>query len=411
MRKKLLLLTATFLLSLSAGTSTAQISQKQLSYEDIVNECYKIDCETGKFYLSGGSEDEYNICTVEQVVSLMNKDLFGYFKLNQKYKTPLQKNAFKKTEEYTNYLSIFDYDYSCLSTSKFYILYNLRYNTAYDINQKSFIFRVGVLDWQRTNQSGYIGLGKNICMTFPANKLNIKKKREYNGELYSYQYIQIPIADEELALRIEEDISNPYCSTCLLFVVELNKVSSEKHPEFPWAQNNILAKTKNLYMVNTKKEQVYCDLSDLVGGTKSSIVQPKVDFEKKHENGDAEREKAEARRMEQAKHSTNKNQIETSQPSIGAGQSNVSYDIAGRVAKSLPYPSLKDKFEEGRVVVEVVVDSEGKVINAKISNERTTITNNSTRVAFLKAALKSTFGKSNHNGNQIGSIIYQYKMQ
>ena len=411
MRKKLLLLTATFLLSLSAGTSTAQISQKQLSYEDIVNECYKIDCETGKFYLSGGSEDEYNICTVEQVVSLMNKDLFGYFKLNQKYKTPLQKNAFKKTEEYTNYQSIFDYDYSCLSTSKFYILYNLRYNTAYDINQKSFIFRVGVLDWQRTNQSGYIGLGKNICMTFPANKLNIKKKREYNGELYSYQYIQIPIADEELALRIEEDMSNPYCSTCLLFVVELNKVSSEKHPEFPWAQNSILAKTKNLYMVNTKKEQVYCDLSDLVGGTKSSIVQPKVDFEKKHENGDAEREKAEARRMEQAKHCTNKSQIETSQPSIGAGQSNVSYDIAGRVAKSLPYPSLKDKFEEGRVVVEVVVDSEGKVVNAKISNERTTITNNSTREAFLKAALKSTFGKSNHNGYQIGSIIYQYKMQ
>ena len=245
----------------------------QVSYEGVINECYEINHKTGEFYLSGGSEDEYNVCRVDQVASLMNKDVFGYFGLNQKYETPLQKNAFKKTEEYANYLSQLNYDYSCLSTSKFYILYNLRYNEAYSIDKKSFIFRIGVLDWQRTNQSGYIGFGKNICTSYPANKLNIKKTREYNNELYAYQYIQIPITDEDLALKIEEDMSNPYCSTCLLFVVELNKVSSEKHPEFPWAQDNILAKTVNLYMVNTKMEQIYCDLSELVGGVKSQIAQ------------------------------------------------------------------------------------------------------------------------------------------
>lgn len=419
MRKKFLLLTATFLLSLSVGTSTAQISQKQLSYEDIVNECYKIDCETGKFYFSGGSEDEYNICTVEQVVSLINKDIFGYFKLNQKYKTPLQKNAFKKTEEYTNYLSIFDYDYSCLATSKFYILYNLRYNTAYDIDKKSFIFRIGILDWQRTNQSGYIGLGKNICTTFPANKLNIKKKREYNGELYSYQYIQIPVADEELALKIEGDMSNPYCSTCLLFVVELNKALSEKHPEFPWTQNNILAKTINLYMVNTKTEQIYCDLSELVGGVKSQIVQSnsissKIESKVRNKNGEEERREAEAKRIEyerQARLKANNNQTKIYQSNVGVAQSNVSYEIARRSAKSLPYPPLMSEFKEGRVVVEVIVNPEGKVIDAKISNKGTTITNGSIREAFLNVALKSVFNKSDTERNQVGSITYQCRMQ
>lgn len=385
----------------------------QKSYEDVINECYEIDHKAGVFYLSGGSEDEYNICKVEQVASLINKDVFGYFGLNQKYETPLQKNAFKKTQEYATYLSELNYDYSCLSTSKFYILYNLRYNTAYDIDKKSFIFRIGVLDWQRTNQSGYIGFGKNICTTFPANKLSIKRTREYNNELYAYQYIQIPIADEDLALKIEEEMSNPYCSTCLMFVVELNKVSSEKHPEFPWAQNNILAKTVNLYMVNTKTEQIYCDLSELVGGVKSQIIQskvesPKVELEKRSKSGEAE-----ARRMEyerQARQDAN-NQIKISQSNVETAQSNASYNIVGRAVKSMPYPSLKDEFEEGRVVVEVVVNPEGKVVDAKILNKGTTIINNSIREAFLNVALKSAFSNSNSEGNQIGSITYQCRMQ
>lgn len=390
-----------------------------MSYEGVINECYEINHKTGAFYLSGGSEDEYNICKVDQVASLMNKDVFGYFGLNQKYETPLQKNAFKKTEEYTNYLSLLNYDYSCLSASKFYILYNLRYNSEYDIDKKSFIFRVGVLDWQRTSQSGYIGFGKNICTSFPTNKLNIKKEREYNNELYAYQYIQIPIANEDLALKIEEDMSNPYCSTCLLFVVELNKVSSEKHPEFPWAQNNILAKTINLYMVNTKTEQIYYDLSELVGGVKSQMVQsnvisPKNESKERSKNEEEERKKAEARRVgyeRQARQEVNNNQTEMPQSSVGVAQSNASYNIAGRSVKIFPYPSLKNEFEEGRVVVEVIVNPEGKVVNAKISSKGTTITDSSTREAFLNAALKSVFNKSVSEGNQVGSITYQCRMQ
>lgn len=391
----------------------------QVSYKDVINECYKIEHKTGEFYLSGGSEDEYNICKVDQVASLMNKDVFGYFGLNQKYETPLQKNAFKKTEEYANYLSQLNYDYSCLSDSKFYILYNLRYNNAYDVDKKSFIFRIGVLDWQRTNQSGYIGFGKNICTSFPTNKLNVKRTREYNDELYAYQYAQIPIADEDLALKIEEDMSNPYCSTCLLFVVELNKVSSEKHPEFPWTQNNILAKTVNLYMVNTKTEQIYCDLSELVGGVKSQIVEsnaisPKIESKERLKSGEEERREAEARRVEyerQARQEANNNQVKISQSSVGVAQSNASYNIAGRSVKSLPYPSLKNEFEEGRVVVEVIVNPEGKVVDAKISSKGTTITNSSIKEAFLNTALKSVFDKSNSEGNQIGSITYQCRMQ
>lgn len=369
----------------------------QKSYDDIIRECYQIDAKRGKIYLSGGNEDEYEIRSVEQVASLMQKDVFGYFGLNQKYSTPLQKSAFSKTEEYTNYMSEIDYHHSYIFDSKFYILYNLRYNSEYDINKKSFIFRIGVLDWQRTNQLGYIGFGKNICTSYPANKLNIKKTREYNNELYAYQYIQIPVAEEDLALKIEKDMSNPYCSTCLLFVVELNKVSSEKHPEFTWAQNNILAKTINLYMVNTKTEQIYCDLSELVGGVKSQIVQSKtksskVEFE--------ERRKAEYER--QLKLEAEKKQV----GNAGIGMSNLSFNIAGRSAISLPRPVFNNEDQEGIIIVDVEVNSEGKVVNAKI-NTKTSINNTSMQQSCLDASLKAEFSSLDVSKNQSGSISYR----
>lgn len=386
----------------------------QKSYGDVINECYRIEFGTGKFYLSGGSEDEYNICTIGQVASLMNKDVFGYFGLNQKYETPLQKNAFKKTKEYADYLSELNYDHSSLSTSKFYVLYNLRYNSAYDIDKKSFIFRIAVLDWQRTSQSGYIGFGKNISTSFPANKLNIKRTREYDNEVYAYQYIQIPITDEDLALKIEEDMSNPYCSTCLLFVVELKKVSSEKHSEFPWAQNNILAKTVNLYMVNTKTEEIYCDLSELVGGVKFPIVQskkrsPKVEFEGISKSEEVERKEAEVRRKAEYERQL-KSEAEKKQTiNNGVGASNLSYTIAGRSAKSLPRPSFNEDFQDGIIIVDIEVNPEGKVIDAKI-NTKTSINNTSMKQSCLDAALKTEFSSFNTSKNQSGSITYRCRL-
>jgi hypothetical protein len=240
----------------------------QKSYDDITSECYKIDAENGKIYLSGGNEDEYEVKRVEQVVSLMRKDVFGYFGLNQKYSTPLQKSAFVKTEEYANYMSEIDYHNSYIFDSKFYILYNLRYNQAYNLNKKAFIFRITVLDFLKTSQTGYLGFGKNINSLFPASRFNVKKERQSNGELYAVQYVQIPVADENLALKIENDMSNPYCSTCLMFIVKLSKTSTEKHPEFMFEQDNILTKTIGLYIVNTKTKEIYCDLTKILSANK-----------------------------------------------------------------------------------------------------------------------------------------------
>jgi hypothetical protein len=264
----LFILVSLFLLNNAYGQTKIKSVWGQKSYDDIISECYQIDVPNGKFYLSGGNEYEYETRTVEQVASLIKKDVFGYFGLNQKYSTPLQKSAFAKTEEYANYMSEIDYHRSYIFDSKFYILYNLRYNEAYDLNKKAFVINIMVLDFLRTNQTGYLGFGKNINTLFPTNRLNVKKGRESNGEVYAKQYIQIPITDENLALKVEKDMSNPYCSTCLMFVVKLDKTSTEKHPEFMFEQDNILTKSIGLYVVNTKSKEIYCDLTKILSTTK-----------------------------------------------------------------------------------------------------------------------------------------------
>jgi len=202
--------------------------------------------------------------TKEQIISLLQKDVFGYFDLKQKYSTPLKQQTFLRTEEYTNYLQRLERDYSIFTNSEFSISYNLRYNSPYDIDNKCFIFKTMIADFLRTSLSDYIGFEGNINASFPQKYLKIQKVRAFDGELYAEQYIRIPLADKECALKIETDMENPYCSTSLVFIVKLDKVVSEKNPEFFWALDNILLETERLYIANTKTGEVYCDLSMLL---------------------------------------------------------------------------------------------------------------------------------------------------
>lgn len=234
-----------------------------MSGQDNLEGTYKIDVgngvwDTGKFYI------EDSKLSKEQVAALLKKDVIGYFDLYDEYPTELKQSVFKKSEEYANYLARLEEDYAFLMSSEYRIAYNLKYNKSYDVNNKCFNFEVAVRDYQRISLSGYVGFGNNINTTFPLKYLKVKKTREFDGSLYAWQYLQIPLADEETALKIETDMDNPYCSTCLVFVVKLNKAVSEKHPEFYWALDNILLKTVKLYIMNTKTGEIYCDLSKLL---------------------------------------------------------------------------------------------------------------------------------------------------
>lgn len=230
-----------------------------MSGQDNLEGIYKIDAEnTGNFYI------EDSKLFKSKIISLLEKDVFGYFDLYDEYPTELKQSVFKKSKEYANYLARLEEDYAFLMSSEYRIDYNLKHNKPYDVNNKCFIFEVSIPDYKRISLSGYVGLGNNINTTFPVKYLKTNKIRDYFGALIVRQYLQIPLADEETALKIETDMDNPYCSTCLVFVVKLNKAVSEKNSELFVTMDNILLKTVKLYIMNTKTGEIYCDLSDLL---------------------------------------------------------------------------------------------------------------------------------------------------
>ncbi len=83
------------------------------------------------------------------------------------------------------------------------------------------------------------------------------------------------------------------------------------------------------------------------------------------------------------------------------------YDLGGRGAKSISSPS-KDFSEEGKVVVDIWVDKEGRVQRTEIG-KGTTITNSSMRASALQAAKSSIFNKDENAAElQKGTITYTF---
>ena len=94
----------------------------------------------------------------------------------------------------------------------------------------------------------------------------------------------------------------------------------------------------------------------------------------------------------------------------GAGSGGDSYSLAGRsLVGGLVKPTY-NVYEEGRVVVTIIVDSEGTVINATVGSG-TNIDNPTLRRAAIEAAKKTKFNKINTDKNQSGTITYMFRLQ
>lgn len=86
----------------------------------------------------------------------------------------------------------------------------------------------------------------------------------------------------------------------------------------------------------------------------------------------------------------------------------ISYSLAGRKPQSLPVP-VSNLQEEGRVVVEITVDPDGKVIAAKPGVKGSTTTNPKLLEIARKAALDARFSASSDSPEeQKGTITYNF---
>ena len=91
------------------------------------------------------------------------------------------------------------------------------------------------------------------------------------------------------------------------------------------------------------------------------------------------------------------------------GNNGVSYDLKGRGVQTLPLPQYNYQ-GEGRVVVEVRVDKNGRVTQATTGKQGTTTYDEYLHNAAKEAALKTVFEPDPNNEVQIGTITYNFKL-
>jgi len=95
----------------------------------------------------------------------------------------------------------------------------------------------------------------------------------------------------------------------------------------------------------------------------------------------------------------------------GSGSGHGNYKLSGRKALTMPTPEYKCN-EEGTVIVEIVVDKKGKVLEAKPGVRGTTNMAECLVNIAKNAALQTKFDPSNTAPNrQMGTIIYNFKLK
>ena len=93
---------------------------------------------------------------------------------------------------------------------------------------------------------------------------------------------------------------------------------------------------------------------------------------------------------------------------VGTGGTSISFNLGGRMALDLPRPLYNSQIE-GRIVVDITVNPNGDVINAKIG-KGTNIVDTTLRNNSLNAANRAKFKKIKDTNNQSGTITYNYKL-
>jgi len=92
----------------------------------------------------------------------------------------------------------------------------------------------------------------------------------------------------------------------------------------------------------------------------------------------------------------------------GTNSNDISYALNGRSIKYLPKPEYNSP-EQGKVVVTITVDREGKVIKAFPGAQGTTTTDTRLKKLATDAALKATFKTSpKAPEEQVGTITYKF---
>ena len=248
----------------------------QKSVNDLIKDCvfYVVENERMESIEYIDSNGDNVTCSLDDIASLLRKDVITFFELQDKYNTELKIKTFKQTEEYNEYYKELISDYNIITQGKGYLMYNLRYNNSYNTAKRCFQFKIGFDDLYKYSQPNYICFEQGISLSYPTAYLTRTTQRTSlasNG-IYNYNILKTTTIPEATALKIENEMENPYCNARLLIIFKLNKAASEKKVVAGYYvyQNFVIGKSINAYLVNVKTGEVYADMSSIFTQTSSN---------------------------------------------------------------------------------------------------------------------------------------------
>lgn len=156
-----------------------------------------------------------------------------------------------------------------IKNNEFVLLYKLTdYALSYNTATKRLTFYIGVNDYNTTLDMRYIGVGKEICLTFPASRVKRNKIPTDHGDYFIQQFLSVSMP-QDAAKTVLSKVNSSNHNVNVAFIVKPLKVLSEKrimnYGGYIGTQVQIddflINKTVGLYIVDTKTEEVLCDLS------------------------------------------------------------------------------------------------------------------------------------------------------
>lgn len=258
---------------LLVGIMFANVLSAQTTLNDLIKGCTFSISEYEKMETIEytNSRDENVNYSIDEIASLLRKDVISYYDLSNKHNTELKIKTYKQTEDYRNKYNTMMQDYNRLTQGKGYLLYNLRYNSNYNVAKHCFMFKIGFDDLYRYAQPGYLCFENGIALTYPAAYLSRTKQNTNlatNGA-YNYNILKTTTISEATASKIENEMENPYCNARLLIIFKLTNAVKEKKVVGGYyiPQNFIIGKTIGAYLVNEKTGEVYADMSSIFSQT------------------------------------------------------------------------------------------------------------------------------------------------
>lgn len=264
MKKVFIILISIVIANLATAQTTANEAIEGCVFGAMGNEKFE------KFgYIN--SHGEKTTCSFDDIAALLQKDVIGFYGLGDKYNTELKVKAYKQTDDYKDTYETMMEEYDYFTQNKGYVLFNLRYNSNYDVAKRCFFFKIGFDDLYRYSQPNYLCFEKGLALTYPSAYLSRTKQETSlatNGT-FNYNILKTTTISEETALKIENEMEKPNCNARLLIIFKLSKAANEKKVVAGYYvdQTFIIGKSIAAYLVNVKTGEVYANMSSIFNQT------------------------------------------------------------------------------------------------------------------------------------------------